>query len=165
MFRKVNGFLILVCLVLVFVGCQSDTEKVDNEESPGAEQTQQQAEQTQQPTNGSEAASPDKPSGPDQWPADIPGYVPLPEGDVSEIKEAKSTDEYSQYYHIIFENTKDTADSYEEKLISHGWTIIVATDLDSIWQINANYNDGQAYLTVTWDNEEESGDFVLGVVR
>ncbi|UNC93198.1 hypothetical protein [Candidatus Contubernalis alkaliaceticus] len=128
----------------------------ENKESPGAEQNQQQS-------GGSEAERPDNSSGTNQWPSDIPGYVPQLKGDFSYIKEDKSTELYSQYYMIIYENIKDTADSYEEKLISNGWTIIVKDDFECSWVINASYGDDIAYLTVHVEKEDSSS-FAFGIV-
>jgi len=163
MSKKVCGFLLIVCLLLILIGCQETTDEVETIDEV-ERMLASIAEQEQENTGSKETERPASASGDYKWPSDIPGYVPQLKGVVADIKEASSTEEYSQYYHIIFEDIEDTADSYEEKLISNGWTIIVTTDLEEIWAINAKYEDDTAYLTVTVE-KEKSGDFVLGIVR
>lgn len=164
MIKKLSIFLLIACLLLALVGCGSNTEK-------GEANNQQNTEQKQQQYNGAKVEQPVNTSSTNKWPSDIPGYVPQIKGDVSDVKEAASTKDYAQYYHIIYENIEDTMDSYEKELVSNGWAIIVSTDLESIWSINARYNNDKAYLTVavykdnSLEREEKSGDFRLGIVR
>ena len=143
---------------MALVSCGSNTEKSSNKEPQKVEEKQQQPNETK-------TEQPERTAAGNKWPSDIPDYVPLPESDFSEIQESKSTEMYSQSYIINFKNMKDTADSYQEKLISSGWTIRERTDLDSLWVINAVYGKGIAYLNVLWEEEEKEGTFVLGVVR
>ncbi len=163
-FKVISTFLILTCLLLALVSCGGNTEKAEAN-------NQQNAEQKQQQSNGAKVEQPVSTSSTNKWPSDIPGYVPQLKGDVSDVKEAASTKDYAQYYHIIYENIEDTMDSYEKELVSNGWAITVSTDLEAIWSINARYNNDKAYLTVTvykdnsLEREEKSGDFVLGIVR
>lgn len=80
-----------------------------------------------------------------EWPEDIPAYVPGFKGDIVSVAQAQ--DAMVKSYTLAYENIKDIdLNMMINQLEKNGWTILMQSNLEEGWTINAMHNEKSAFF-------------------
>lgn len=88
----------------------------------------------------------------EEWPTEIPGYVPRLPGRISSVVSFPLEDGVLSYSIMYSDASGTPADDYERELVSKGWDVDMSITAGSTWVIQAFYgSDTQINVAVSDD--------------